>query len=232
MEIFDCHIHVDKGLEDYDLKITNGNIIFNDIDLYKKHSKSYSKFYQTLIFDYKNNFEFVKNEIESSRIAAIKIHSRLQQLHERDYNNLIAALKNLNRNIPIIYDAFYFGDEMDYQPSLKGLLSLIHHFPDRKVIVAHAGGYNILNYFFHLRGLKNVGYDLSLTIQYLYDTSCYHDILKLIKYTPKEQLFFGSDFHFASPNFQHQKLLEMCKTLNLEDKEIEGIMCGNWTSFL
>jgi predicted TIM-barrel fold metal-dependent hydrolase len=138
----------------------------------------------------------------------------------------------LDENIPIIYDAFYYGEDIIYQPNLKELIKLVNEFPERKFIIAHAGGYEILKYYFHLRTLTNVGYDLSLSLQYLEDSSCREDLKKLIKFTPKEKIFFGTDYPFASPSNQVQILNQIFNELGLTEDEKEGIFCNNWLEFV
>lgn len=138
----------------------------------------------------------------------------------------------MDENIPIIYDAFYYGDEIQFQPNLKELVNLVKAFPNRRFIIAHAGGYEILKYYFHLRTLTNVGYDLSLSLQYLEDSSCRQDLKKLIKFTSKEKLFFGTDYPFASPSNQVQILNQIFYELGLTDKEKEGIFNNNWKKFV
>ena len=149
MNIFDCHLHIEKGLEDYDLEVASGNVIYNSIDSYKENYAKANGFHKSLILDYKNNFEFCLNEGQEKRIVAFKIHSRIQKIREIDYPSLAVSISCDNKNLPIIYDAFYFGRELQFQPSLAGLIHLIESHPNRNFIVAHAGGYEILKYFFH-----------------------------------------------------------------------------------
>ncbi|MCZ2139880.1 MAG: amidohydrolase family protein, partial [Bacteroidia bacterium] len=171
-------------------------------------------------------------EILSEKIQAIKIHSRIQQIRTNDYHELLHTLKNINSNIPIIYDAFYFGNDIEFQPSLEGLIYLAKGLPNTKFIVAHAGGYKMLEYFFHLREFKNIAYDLSFSLQYLIDSSCMVDLIKLIKYTPKEKLFFGSDYPYADPTIQYNNLLEILTNLKVSSKQIEAIFTTNWPDFI
>lgn len=231
-KIFDCHFHVENGINNYDLPTTDGNIIFNNIESYKKLASEYLRYYHSLIFDFNYDLEYYRALIDSNKIVCLKIHSRLQRINESKYPALIKRLSDLNRNIPIIYDAFYVGSQLEYQPNLFWLIQMVEAFPDRKFVVAHAGGYEILKYFFHLRELDNVGFDLSLSLQYLEDSSCRADLIKLIKYTSKERIFFGSDFPHASPLKQVEILKNISKELQLDEKKIVGILNKNWKKFL
>ncbi|MBP9185547.1 MAG: amidohydrolase family protein [Bacteroidia bacterium] len=230
-KVFDCHLHIENGLKDYSLRHENANIIFNNVENYKKEKANYNGYFKSLIFDYKYNYDYVLEEVLAEQVQAIKIHSRIQKIASNDYPELLKSLKKANQNIPIIYDAFYFGNDMVFQPSLSGLIYLAKELPNTKFIVAHAGGYKVLEYFFHLRELKNVAYDLSFSLQYLMDSSCNIDFIKLIKYTPKEKLFFGSDFPFSDPTIQYNNLLDILTNLNVSTEQIEAIFTTNWLNY-
>tara|TARA_B110001452_G_scaffold72943_1_gene58995 strand:+ start:7186 stop:7890 length:705 start_codon:yes stop_codon:yes gene_type:complete len=231
MNIFDCHIHVQEGLDGYNMDMINGNVIFNSISDYTNFSAKYPALFHSLIFDTSVDLQFYNELIINKKIQAIKIHSRLQKISEDKYVGLISLLQKLDTNIPIIYDAFYFGSDLKYQPSLSGLIKLIKAFPKRKFIVAHAGGYELLKYFFHLREFNNVGFDLSFSLQYLYDTSLSQDLMKLLKYTDNHKIFYGSDYPFADPKLQVENLFFYFDKLGFDSKPIDGIMNTNWLNF-
>ena len=98
---------------------------------------------------------------------------------------------------------------------------------DRPFVIAHCGGYEILKYFFHLRPLPNIYYDLSFSLQYLRDSSLYTDLVKLIKYTDKSKVMFGSDYPLADPNLQLEILLGVFDELKLSTQEREKILFRN-----
>lgn len=230
--VFDCHLHLEKDNEARKLAAKEGNIIFNSMEKYQQFSDHYSDYYQSLIFDWEKNLDFYRTLIDSGKIVCLKIHSRIQKIDTSQYPILINTLSKLERNIPIIYDAFYYGAELAYQPSLSGLIEMVKAFPDRKFVVAHAGGYEILKYFFHLKEYVNVGFDLSFSLQYLMDSSCSADLVKLIRYTDKRRIFFGSDSPHASLTKQVVVLEKILRELALNQEEIDGIFKYNWKRFL
>lgn len=229
MKIFDCHCHIEQGLLNYDLdNVCHRNIIFNSIDDYKNFIQDVPEGDSvSLIFDYKSNLDYVLDAVNKKEINALKIISRDQQLNESDYALLINKLKLVKKNIPIIIDAFYYDHHLKYQPSLVSIIEIAKQFPDRKIIVAHSGGHKILDYFFHLRTLKNIYYDLSFSLQYLYDSSCFLDLIKLIKYTDKNKIMFGSDYHWASPKQQFKILNEIFNKLNFNESDVQKIFFFN-----
>lgn len=230
--VFDCHLHVEHGLGDYDIPLRGANVIFNSFEDYEKYKAEYCNYYHTLIFSPHVEPEFYKNLIDKKEIVALKIHSRLQDIRSEDYPSLITALKKVDRQIPLIYDAFYYGAELSVQPSLEGFIRLVNAFPGRKFIVAHAGGYEVLKYFFHLKQYQQVGFDLSLSLQYLEDSSCRADLVKMIKFIPNERLFFGTDFPEASPLRQLEIILEIAQELQLSKEQLNGVLRDNWKKFI
>src|SRR4051794_28721794 len=119
MKIFDCHCHIESGFENYTIPVMGKNIIFNTVDSYQKNqSKLLDEDSLTLIFDYKNNLELVQSLLKEQKLSALKIHSRLQKISEDDYPLLIEQLEASHLNIPVVIDAFYHGDEYEYQPNL------------------------------------------------------------------------------------------------------------------
>lgn len=228
---FDCHLHVEKGLEAYPFQELKANVIFNSLESYKRHHALYPQFYHSLIFDFKNNKEEVLGIASSGKIRAFKVHSRIQQLTENDLEALVLAYQELKHPLPIIYDAFYYGSALEHQPSLSFLIKLHQALPNTRFIIAHAGGYELLKYFFHLRGLNRVGFDLSLSLQYLQDSSVAADLKKLIRFTPASRLFWGSDFPSADPQMQWDVLQGYFNDLQVSEQDRHSICQTSWERF-
>lgn len=227
MKSFDCHTHIENGLEAYDLSVSKRNIIFNSIESYKKHSASVPEGDAVSLILDTDQFDFVASQIRSGRIQALKIHSRIQKIRQDDYQRFHAKLKLVPADFPVIIDCFYYGNEMDYQPNLKEIVSLINSFPRLRVVIAHAGGYELLKYFFHLRELSNVWYDLSFSLQYLHDSSVFTDLKKLVRYTDRSRVMFGSDYHYTSPRLQHEILTGLLKELDFSEEQVQKIFFHN-----
>src|SRR5690606_29450256 len=134
--------------EAYDIDASGKNVIFNSIDAYTQFSDKVSPGDSiALIFDYKSNYDTVQDIVSSGKINALKLHSRIQEIADPDYPELIDKLEGVNPTLPIIIDSFYYGYEMEFQPSLKAAVTIAKQFSHIPVIIAHAGGYNALQYF-------------------------------------------------------------------------------------
>ncbi len=234
MKVFDCHTHIDNGIKPYNIaQVVSKNVIFNSVASYKEQRDALDKSdCASLVFDCFDNPDFVIREANSRNISALKIHSRLQRLSVDDYPFISDKLFLTHSDLPVIIDAFYYGDELEFNPSLSGVIMLARQHRDRPFVIAHCGGYEILKYFFHLRPLPNIYYDLSFSLQYLHDSSLYTDLVKLVKYTDKSKIMFGSDYPLADPNLQLEILLGVFDELKLSTQEREKILFRNAESLL
>lgn len=226
--IIDGLVHLEKGLVDYDLEAVAKNIVFNFVDQYREQVRQVPAGDAiTLVFDYKNNLDFVLKEAQAKKIRAFKIHSRDQKIKKDDYACLIDKLSPAPENLPILIDCFYYGPELEFQPSLQGIIQIAEKFPNRSIVIVHCGGYRLLQYFHHLRPLKNIYYDLSFTLQYLEDSSIFADLKKLIRFTNKSRIIFGSDYPHASPKKQALILEGIISNLQLNAEEKKALFHDN-----
>jgi len=227
--VFDAHVHVDKGLDGYDLEVSGKNLIFNDVDSYRRSCERYRTASDavSLILDLGPDRDFVLGEARAGRIDAVKIHSRIQRIGASEWPTVARVLAEVPPDIPAIVDGFYFGGDMEHQPSLAALIDLLAAFPQRRFVVAHSGGYRILEYFFHLRPFANVYYELALSLQYLEDSSASADVRKLVRHTDTAKILFGSDYPFGSPARQRDILAGVCAEVGLSDGEAERLFYRN-----
>ncbi len=227
--VFDAHVHVDRGLDGYDLSVEGKNLIFNDVESYRASGARYKTAADcvSLILDFGAEESFVRGEVAAGRVAAVKIHSRIQKIGPMEWPRVARALAVIPPEIPAIVDGFYFGCDLAHQPSLAAVIDLLAAFPQRRFIVAHSGGYRILEYFFHLREFTNVYYELALSLQYLEDSSAFADLRKLIRHTDKAKILFGSDYPFGSPARQRAILGEICTDLGISSDDSDRILYRN-----
>ncbi len=140
----------------------------------------------TLIFDIWQERDFILKEIESGKPSAVKLIPRDQRLGDKRFAEALLHLKSVPAHVPVFYDSFRHGHDMRYQPCLDHVIAIATQTPERAVIVSHAGGHQLLDYFIHLRTLKNIYYDISLILQYFYHSSVFADIKNLIQQTSKK----------------------------------------------
>lgn len=218
---------MENGLNGYDLAVERRNVIFNDIGSFQQRCEAVPRGDAISLILEPDRFEVAVEMIRLKKIQALKIHSRSQKIRREDYQSFHGRLELLPPGFPIIIDSFYYGSEMNYQPSLREAVGMIKAFPDLKFVIAHAGGYELLRYFFHLRELHNVWYDLSFSLQYLHDSSVFLDMRKLIQFTDDSRIMFGSDYPYASARLQHAILTNLLNDLEFTEGQRQRIFFDN-----
>jgi predicted TIM-barrel fold metal-dependent hydrolase len=216
--IFDCHRHI--SAKTYDLGVVHSNFIFNSLEEYRQEAEEVRRGNSiSLIFDLNDGGQFLESQYRSGAIQAFKIHSRRQKLKADDYSPILEKGIEWEVRLPIIVDAFYFGQDLEFQPSLPFIIQLARALPETPIVVAHAGGYRLLEYFFHLRELENIWLDLSFSLQYLADSSLRTDLKKVIKFWDRKRVMYGSDFPWSSAKMQADVLSNILDGLAFSDSE-------------
>ena len=229
MKVFDCHFHIDKGTFDYSIAADKRNIIFNSVEQYQNNDLSgFENDSISLIFDYKDNLDFVTEQIQKKAIQGLKIHSRIQHICDEDYTCLFKAFEPFaNKGLPVIIDAFYYGSDYEYQPNLRRIIEMVKLFPDTKFIIAHSGGIKVLEYFLHLKNIHNVYFDLAFSLSYLKNASVYQDFKVLLRFGNHEKILFGTDFPYVKADDQLNRFLELVDELKISEESIGKMLYNN-----
>lgn len=238
--IYDSHVHFDvknpKSIFEYlnDDRLLGFNLILNTdkekqcffqyIDEIKKIKK---KVMLTVTQDYRSNHDgFVRKlNMKGYDKYALKLYPRLERYLQKDIKGILKYVSENDFSF-IIVDAFYYGHELEYQISKELVIELAMALPNKKIIVAHSGGYKVLEYCMTMRTLTNVFYDLSY-MNYFELSSVINDFRQLIAFN-RNRVLFGTDF----PDHQLDSVLNLFDsiTCGLEDNSglREAILRGNF----
>ena len=125
----------------------------------------------------------------------LKIHPRRQRVTVEEplvRQTLAWAAK---RGIPVLFDVFPFG------PSLENSAThpLAYHkvaqeLPDLKMVLAHSGGYRLMEAFVVAKSNSGIYLDLSFTPVYFKGSSTAADCGFLCRRMPPGRVLYGSDF--------------------------------------
>lgn len=229
MKIFDAHFHIDKGYGQCAVEVQHRNVIFNSLSQYRERAGEVnSNDVVTLVFDFKNDPDFVRSQIAEKKIKGIKIHSKIQQIADEDYPALFAELKKTDlSNMVVTVDAFYWGHDYAYQPNLKRIIELVELFPQTPFVIAHSGSIKVLEYFLHLRTLPNVYFDLSLSLAYLKYASVMQDFKVMLKFGNPDRIVFGTDYPAVTDKDQLDCFLALCEEVNMSEESKSKILFDN-----
>lgn len=155
----------------------------------------------------------------------IKLHPRLFNICRSEMKWYLDGIGRLSPE-NIVIDDFLYGNSVAEDIGVELVCAAAERFPEKKVVMAHAGGVNLLNHVMRTKTYKNVYYDISLTCNYLFDSSIQQDLLWMIKFMG-HRIMLGSDypdFHIgqAKENVQILK-----RKINLDEEIWEKILFGN-----
>jgi predicted TIM-barrel fold metal-dependent hydrolase len=99
------------------------------------------------------------------------------------------------RGIPVLFDVFPFGPSLDDSATYPlAYHHLAQQLPDLKMILAHAGGYRLMDAFLAAKANPGIHLDLSFTPVYFKGSSLAGDCAFLCRRLPPGRVLYGSDF--------------------------------------
>lgn len=147
----------------------------------------------------------------------LKIHPRVQGITVDD-----AVVRDVlcwadERGLPVLFDVFPFGKAFDN----TAMHPMAYHrvaqqMPQLKLILAHAGGYRLMEAFMVAKSNTNVFLDFSFTPIYFKNSSLAEDCRFVSNRLPVGRTLYGSDF----PHVRFGESLENARTLFASSEEI------------
>lgn len=132
---------------------------------------------------------------QRQRLHGLKIHPRVQGVVPTDPVVREVFAWASEQGVTTLVDVFPWGPSLDDER----IHPLAYHrvaieFPRLKLVLAHAGGYKVLEAFLVAKANPNVFLDLSLTFAYFRDTSVATDLAFAAGRLPAGRVLYGSDF--------------------------------------
>ena len=161
----------------------------------------------------------------------IKIHPRFDHfdpLSKRMFNTISSCV---DLNFPIYFCTYFDQKEkflLDYT-AIEVVKKFLKYSSDIKLVLAHGGTVNLMEFSELCRFNDNLLLDLSLTIMKYENSSIDNDIRFLFK-NLDEKICIGSDF----PEYSHKKLNQRIKYFSkgINDHKIKNIAFRNISKFL
>ena len=125
----------------------------------------------------------------------LKIHPRQQGVRVTDAVVIDVLNWAEQRGLPVLFDVFPFGLSLD-DAALHPIAyhAIARQIPNLRMILAHAGGYRLLEAFMVAKSNPNVFLDLSFTPLYFKGSSLVGDCGFLCRRLPAGRVLYGSDF--------------------------------------
>jgi len=155
----------------------------------------------------------------------LKIHPRHQGVSVNDTLVLEVLYWAGERAIPVLFDVFPWGKSLDDLTTHPlAYHSVAQKLPNLKLILAHSGGYKLLEAFVVAKSNPNVLLDISFTPLYFSGSSLAAECGFLCRRLPAGRVLYGSDF----PHVHFGESIEKARNLlaDLPDDVLRETMGG------
>lgn len=243
-KIIDAHMHLNlkknNPIEDLVLQVKQNNIerfmlilnsrkekeyFFDNMEFLKKKKCAY---YISVLYDlYELSYskEFIERLAKKDILYTIKIHPRMSNLTKKDFKDLFLVLCQVECE-SIIIDCFSYGHHLENHIGVELGIYLAERMADKRIILAHSGGIRLLECMMLTRTLPNIYYDLSLTCNYLFDTSVNMDMVQFIRFN-SNKIMFGTDYPDFNICDAVQKMNVLCNKAEISKEQHQDIFYNN-----
>lgn len=237
-KLCDVHLHFDTqkidpiaDLLDYRMEqhISKGVLILNsrsEFDLWLQAQKdvAFSDVYVP-VFGLNKNDRFIEdlwtiNYCKRGPLR-IKLHPRLFMMRKEEDGWYFSWIERYNPQI-VVVDDFPYGDTVDTYYTANLISALAKTFPKTKIVMAHAGGVELLSHVMRCKVYPNVYYDISLTINYLSASSIRQDLYWLMKFHP-HKILLGADY----PDFKLHEAIQELSSMDMFDSKMAHVFWEN-----
>lgn len=184
-----------------------------------------SKNNKNIIASYGFNSKLTLNQnlnlIEKFRYSVIKIHPRYMEkkigLNFKYYDQIF---NKLPKNLLIQWCSInsWQNNDLPETSQLKFLNKLINKHKERKIIIMHGGGPNLLKYYENFRFYENIYLDLSYTLCHYFNSSLIYDMQFLCNKFDR-RIIVGSDYPCFEFSEFSKKLKFLTNKLNKNKKK-------------
>ena len=125
----------------------------------------------------------------------LKIHPRRQGVTVEESVVLETLAWASSRDLPVLFDVFPFGPSLDNAAMYPiAYHRLAQRMPKLRMVLAHSGGYRLMEAFLVAKSNPGVYLDLSFTPVYFKGSSLAGDCGFLCRRLPPGRVLYGSDF--------------------------------------
>ena len=154
-----------------------------------------------------------------------KIHPRISGLTMRDAP-AIERMIGEDESKTAVIDSFFFGFRLDEHIGIELAIRLAQRYPEKNIVIAHAGGHRFTDCMLYTRPLDNIHYDLALTCTFFEGASIDLDIVHFLKYT-HGRILYGSDYPEYAPERAIRRTAELIERAGLTAEQTHSIFREN-----
>lgn len=154
-----------------------------------------------------------------------KLHPRITGITVHDFPQICQMLQQ-DPSPVIIIDCLGYGHHIEHHIGIELGILLAQTFPQKKIVLAHAGGERMLQCLLYTRTLPNIFYDISCSCNYFFQTSVHADMVQLLRFNVP-RVMYGSDYPDFLPEnaIKHTNIL--CEEAGLNEAAISAVFSKN-----
>jgi predicted TIM-barrel fold metal-dependent hydrolase len=127
----------------------------------------------------------------------LKIHPRWQNVTVEDTPVLDVLGWAADRDVPVLFDVFAFGPSLGKMATYPiAYHNVAQKLPKLRMVLAHSGGYRVMEAFLVAKSNAGVHLDISFTPVYFKGSSVASDCGFLCQSLPAGRVLYGSDFPY------------------------------------
>lgn len=182
--------------------------------------------------DGEKTLDIIEKCVYEYKLRGLKLHPRFQKFSLKDPVILPLFRKCAELKIPVVVDAFP-GTDYGSNESLPLIIERIAvSVPAVNIIMAHAGGYKVMDALFAAKNCKNIFIDLSFSFQYFKGSSIEKDIIFLMKKLGANRCIYGSDYPEVDLSQALEYMINLLKCNDFTKDESACILGGTIASLI
>ncbi|MBU0679619.1 MAG: amidohydrolase family protein [Verrucomicrobia bacterium] len=166
-------------------------------------------------------------------MKGLKLHPRRQTFGLEDMEQLVPLMeKAAELRTPVLFDAFPCGKDLFGCHELELISGLAERVPEVNIIMAHAGGYRVVEGCLVAKAHRNISIDLSFTPYYFKGSSVIQDLIYSIRKIGPDRVIHGSDYPEVSFSSGYEMTMELLDQCGCDGTEVAAVLGGNILSLL
>jgi predicted TIM-barrel fold metal-dependent hydrolase len=166
-------------------------------------------------------------------LRGLKLHPRRQKFGHNEFVQIIPLIKKtVDLKVPVLIDAFPYGQGFFDRREVQLVNDMAVAVPHAKIILAHAGGYQIFDALMVAKANPNVFLDISFTPLYFRGTSIERDLGFVIRKMGGERIIYGSDHPDTPILTAFEQMMEVLNGYGLTEAHMEAVLGNNLAELL
>lgn len=171
--------------------------------------------------------------LATGRLQGVKLHPRRQGFgiaHVRQAIELVQQVAT--HDVPVLIDAFAYGSTYYSIQEVRLIHEIAAAVPEARIIMAHAGGVQLMEALMVVKGNRNVVVDVSFTPHWFAGSSVYSDLIFMMRKIGPQRIVHGSDSPEVPVARALDETLTLCERCGFGASDRELVLSGNILNLL